>query len=1769
MTTRRPLFAPAQSTERRPLFAPARTPAEKRLFRITEKSRDVTVDEILARPDAFVSDPITGRKVFNAAVVTSEEAEDQNLVRELQQRAGEKRAPAISPVTAAANVGEAFQRDVVQPAAGAALFPFSRQVRKGFAEQRREGADIIGAFGEAERGADFPTARVNLLPGQGVPLPGGRRFDEINLGVKGAVELAADPLNLLPVVGFGKEIMVGMKALKGASRTALESAIRNAPRTAEGIRAAVNKVGERFPDVKRVLTDQTGAVGKGAGKGIPATEKAALTRRVKEAEAELADITAGVKNGKWPKSLQESSQRKVARYREAQRMARAGLSSDEVYAVAFDRTPAATTPPVRPKRPKRPARAPEAAPVAEAAAPEAAMTLDEAVERAIAQGKTPSTYVIPGTEVGIDPVTVARLKKQAFANVKRLREKVKELGPRAGNLRLELMRAESSHGELVLLDKQWASVRAARREASPAAPTPPVRPKRPVAARAAREPIKQGETVLTKGGGTAVEVLDASDADTLLVRWPREDLPDSRIMRESVMRRRPAAATKPVRPVTERAASAAPENVPSRNVSVYQRPLAGEALKYDTFDDFERAFIRQIKHGRYYHVTDNPNFTIDPLRGPRDLSSLAGEASPAQGKLMITSHLENWTDFYKGERQYVAIIDMSDVPKEQYWSVNRGFGNEFWVDNPSRAKVVKVVSVQQAKRDSRLHQKALPQSSEELRELYNKVKGTASEPIQPPGGVVGKEAVEDIATAPSPSSVTGGEPAVPAPFTGGQAATPPVVRTPPRAQGRAGVGGGEPPRGAPRVSATPAPEAAGLAGPPSSPAAPSAARFARPLTRPIRRDVTREIPKAETADVAGIARGGDAPLSTTDNVAEFARGADPSGGGSGTPPRRPTDIGGVPSGAGGEPDDLFERVISQATRGEKIDRTLLRRHEAAITTAENEARILMDEASSRLRAAGYGVVRQGRWVPRDADIPVMDSLFEALHNPSKVSSGDVRIPRGLESEYARLREMTDWEEAMRIDFDPEMATVEDYFYRGWIVPKEGVPRPPGGVARGRLGTTPAFKKTRVDASYREMRDAGFEPVSWNPFEQWRISRLQGVRYRQQMQLIDHLKKMDMAVTDASGLATEGWRTPRVGPAFEGKVFATTDAAGEPVAMYTRRFVVPDQLAGRLESMYGVMPDLGNVHIGNKSLNLRKAIDAAVFIPKRFKLFGSLFQQMDFLTRAYIGGWSGMIDAMIAGKPIPAMKSLAVIPRTTARVIEANFRPSARLAMRRQLNSTTPIVAGRKGIHLRGIMEAGLSTIDTTILPAGLDKTARVVAEEMGLLGNRAVRRAIGSLESSMRRGLFEGTYPAAQIETIRNSIAPRIVRLYGKGMSDEALNGMIAVATNKMFSTIPASQSVIQNRPLREILRRVFFSMGESEGLLRQAFGALKGPEKLFWAEHWLGAYVGLIALANVIHYATTGEPLPSDRWSPVSKDSWGPLPIGYNAKFAAPDIPLRGKEGLRVTLDLVGQMDTAFRLLDPVSFLSSRESVPIRAFVTQTTERDFYGRPIDQVGPGGVYSRTANLINDMFAPIGIGQAAAQIGLEQGKLPPGLVPVSERGLGTRGQLVQATGLNLRAQYLRQAWRGDLKEYNDIPTDRLELGDRQLSRTDYRDDNPDVDAKLFITGQVTSLRTQNAVQEAARLIDEGKIDPKAISGIQDRKERLKKAAEAGRSLEANEVDDLILMLGQGGAPTPSRTAPPRSTPGGGLPRRTLPSREPWARPSRQQRRLPSREPVGTR
>ena len=74
--------------------------------------------------------------------------------------------------------------------------------------------------------------------------------------------------------------------------------------------------------------------------------------------------------------------------------------------------------------------------------------------------------------------------------------------------------------------------------------------------------------------------------------------------------------------------------------------------------------------------------------------------------------------------------------------------------------------------------------------------------------------------------------------------------------------------------------------------------------------------------------------------------------------------------------------------------------------------------------------------------------------------------------------------------------------------------------------------------------------------------------------------------------------------------------------------------------------------------------------------------------------------------------------------------------------------------------------------------------------------------------------------------------------------------------------------------------------------------------------------------------------------------------------------------------------------------------------------------------------------------------------------------------------------LRSEWSDDIDAYEEIETTRekrIEKGQpRGLSRIKYRERNPDVDAKMFITGRVKSLETGAAKRKARELLRENNV-----------------------------------------------------------------------------------------
>lgn len=172
-----------------------------------------------------------------------------------------------------------------------------------------------------------------------------------------------------------------------------------------------------------------------------------------------------------------------------------------------------------------------------------------------------------------------------------------------------------------------------------------------------------------------------------------------------------------------------PPEKPIQPISKELEPLAIEARKYKSAEEFKKAFLIDINHGKWYHVTDDPNFAIRKGIAPRDFSSMAGGKGVEPG-LMITGDLE--AEAVQLGRKFVAEIDVSDVPPKFIKQVGRGFGNEVFLPEEilDKVNVKKVITAEEAVKDANRFQKVLDETitgEKQLIDFYNQAKGITPE----------------------------------------------------------------------------------------------------------------------------------------------------------------------------------------------------------------------------------------------------------------------------------------------------------------------------------------------------------------------------------------------------------------------------------------------------------------------------------------------------------------------------------------------------------------------------------------------------------------------------------------------------------------------------------------------------------------------------------------------------------------------------------------------------------------------------------------------------------------------------------------------------------------------------------------------------------------------------------------------------------------------------------------------------------------------------------
>jgi hypothetical protein len=763
---------------------------------------------------------------------------------------------------------------------------------------------------------------------------------------------------------------------------------------------------------------------------------------------------------------------------------------------------------------------------------------------------------------------------------------------------------------------------------------------------------------------------------------------------------------------------------------------------------------------------------------------------------------------------------------------------------------------------------------------------------------------------------------------------------------------------------------------------------------------------------------------------------------------------------------IFDEILPT----EKIETGLMRSYEGRTGTLGLQLQRDIDAGNKLLLDSNIGR-RNGRLVNVQRT-PEMEELFKALH-------GEGEVPFRLKHIYDDIKRMVAEETSDTLANNPDFVLKDDYFYRGWRAPKETRV----GVGKGQMGAKPGYQKPRVDATFSELLAEGWEPISWNPYDMAALRRYAGVQFREQQRLIESLKQTGLAVkVDAA--TPLGYRVPRVGPAFEGKPYAfipetqgLDDAVGAKVAQ-TTRYAVPEKVADQIENIFGRVPDTG--------LLLNSLSKGSAF-GKRLKLVFSLFQQIDFAIRQGAAGFAGAIDSILAGEPLSAVKKLITVPTDTAKLVQANLSGARQRAIRDAMLDATPLFKERPGVSLKSISDAGWKSTDITVISSSIKRalddiadapTGRVrgavakVGGEGKITG--APMRRLKALNLANEKGLFEGVYPQAQMTALRKFIVPRLMRQH-PDWTDAQISAAAATEVNKMFSSLGEFQQVIKNPVSKKFIRSMVFSTNETESLLKQAASAVAGPNKLLWTEYFLGAYVFLAGVANLVHYATTGEPLPEDRYLPVGKDDWSPFGVGYNSRFMAPDIPIEGRGGTNVTMDLMGQLDTIFRLLDPKGFIEGRQNVLPRAFASQMEGEDFFGRELR-----GPKERIGQLVSDVAEPIGISQLRGAFDLG---------PDGEGRLGNIGQAIQAGGVNLRAEtnaQLKDRLAGEMYEgqtWNSLsPTQKAKVLEANPDQRDELEMRRDEAAAL---GNEYAVNSKDAADVTERLTTEQKASDRRL------------------------------------------------------------------------------------
>ena len=642
-------------------------------------------------------------------------------------------------------------------------------------------------------------------------------------------------------------------------------------------------------------------------------------------------------------------------------------------------------------------------------------------------------------------------------------------------------------------------------------------------------------------------------------------------------------------------------------------------------------------------------------------------------------------------------------------------------------------------------------------------------------------------------------------------------------------------------------------------------------------------------------------------------------------------------------------------------------------------------------------VRKGHFARQDTD--QMMRVLEGKADPSTLPTDAMRgYVRTLRTSLDDLEEGTysflDWAENNGMD-EFFATSIPELRQRMDSIKQTGLylPHHWKDVAqrRGRgQGRALRFTRERKYATYDEGRSAGLEPAYDDPFYVIAQERFNREKQVADVSFLKQLRDLGFVVKrEELPQGTAGWRVP--------------EGAGP-----WSNHAVPNWVADYIDLEHNVrwhwnipdfVPGLGgkDAYVGYAKMNNNL---------KAWKFVLAMGQGVDFMLRrigfgvtsarhGYHRNFKGMEQSVIS----------------YFKGIDARTDYVLNIA-----HDTSPVIPARAGINHRAYIENGL---------AGADKAWFVSVENDALPGlfQRATRgmslpiRVITGATDWFRDGMFQSVYRVTMINYMDNISVPTQIRRH-PDWNDQQIMQEAARITNLKFSSPQNWDRMVFASPkLEQFLRASMISWNEAVSWPRMFFEAIPVPVyrdgrwqsvNTNWRE-FSGAFLGLLtsiaAISTLLNLPSEEgrDQIQPENYIPVRTTPYSPIGIEYNPEFASPNIPgLKGRGGRNIRVDLVGQADTAFRILDPTGYFLSRLAVGNRAFQNQLQAKNFFGEEITG------WKRLFQGIEDI-SPMVVG------GILQGtgQAVPGasnFIPEGEARLGATGLVLQSTvGVNLRTE----------------------------------------------------------------------------------------------------------------------------------------------------------------